>query len=309
MLNSLPLILDDTSKVSKRLKDQLEGLIYDLCSGKGKSRSNKALGINRENTWSCSILTCGERPLQDYAEQGGAINRIIEIQCGDNLYDDPHETAEFVKKHYGHLGWRFVKVIADLDADELERRRKGLYSQIAKDDKMQKQAYAMSVVMLADRIAEEGFFRDGVIITPDEAIKVMTDREAVSDNQRAYEFLLDKIEMDAERFNPVTDKAVEQWGFRSDGCMNFYPAALDGILGKEGYGVKPFLAWLDKHGLLDKDEDGKHMAKKVQRNGKRVRVYRIRLPDENQAENAEGVTDCQEDYSQAALVLSDDIDY
>ena len=37
MLNNLPLILDDTSKVSAKIRDNFEGIVYDLCSGKGKS--------------------------------------------------------------------------------------------------------------------------------------------------------------------------------------------------------------------------------------------------------------------------------
>ena len=77
MLNHLPMILDDTSKTSARIRDNFEGIVYDLCSGKGKSRSNKELGINRENRWKNCILTNGERPLNSYVNQGGAINLIL----------------------------------------------------------------------------------------------------------------------------------------------------------------------------------------------------------------------------------------
>ena len=34
LLNSLPMILDDTSKISARIRDNFEGIVYDLCSGK-----------------------------------------------------------------------------------------------------------------------------------------------------------------------------------------------------------------------------------------------------------------------------------
>ncbi|WP_333685399.1 DUF927 domain-containing protein, partial [Enterocloster lavalensis] len=49
LLNHLPLILDDSSKKNRKIEDNFEGLVYDLCSGKGKTRSNKELGLNREN--------------------------------------------------------------------------------------------------------------------------------------------------------------------------------------------------------------------------------------------------------------------
>lgn len=69
MLNNLPMLLDDTSKTSARIRDNFEGVVYDLCSGKGKSRSNKDLGINRENRWRNVIICNGERPLSAYVEQ------------------------------------------------------------------------------------------------------------------------------------------------------------------------------------------------------------------------------------------------
>ena len=59
LLNHLPMMLDDTSKVSARIRDNFEGVVYDLCSGKGKSRSNRELGIRRESRWKNTILTNG----------------------------------------------------------------------------------------------------------------------------------------------------------------------------------------------------------------------------------------------------------
>ena len=63
MLNHLPMILDDTSKKNRRIEENFEGVVYDLCSGKGKTRSNRDIGINTESHWNNCILTNGERPL------------------------------------------------------------------------------------------------------------------------------------------------------------------------------------------------------------------------------------------------------
>ena len=57
VLNHLPMFLDDTSKTSARVRDNFESIIYDLCSGKGKSRSNRALGTRRENKWK-NVFIC-----------------------------------------------------------------------------------------------------------------------------------------------------------------------------------------------------------------------------------------------------------
>ena len=93
LLNNLPLMLDDSSKVSARIRDNFEGVVYDLCSGKGKSRSNRDLGIRKENRWKNAILTNGERPLNSYVTQGGAIKRIIEVVCDEKVIKDHQYTA------------------------------------------------------------------------------------------------------------------------------------------------------------------------------------------------------------------------
>ena len=302
MLNSLPLILDDTSKVSRKLKDSFEGLVYDLCSGKGKSRSNKSLGINRENTWDCSILTCGEKPLQDYVDQGGAINRIIEVQCSDYLYEDPHETAEIVKNNFGFAGKLFVYGLMTIPPDQLRQCLAEQFNKLNREDKMQKQIYAMSVILLADKIAEKLIFQDGITISPEEAIDVMTERLDVSDNQRAYEHIMDKVEMNPARFEPATDKAVEQWGYKEPdtGWINFFTSALESLLQEAGYGLRPFLSWLDKNGLLNKDNDGKHKSVQKWLKGRKVRVYSIKRL-EYEEDTGHDQVENDDDYTQAEL--------
>ena len=77
MLNNLPLILDDTSKVSAKIRDNFEGIVYDLCSGKGKSRSNKELGVNRENRWQNCILTKVSVHLPDMSVRAEQLTELL----------------------------------------------------------------------------------------------------------------------------------------------------------------------------------------------------------------------------------------
>ena len=129
------MILDDTSKTSSRIRDNFEGVVYDLCSGKGKSRSNKELGINRENRWRNCIIVNGERPLNSYVNQGGAINRILEVECGEKIYKDPQETVEIVKKNYGFAGKRFVEIVKEMDIEEIKKIQKEFQKQLFDSDK------------------------------------------------------------------------------------------------------------------------------------------------------------------------------
>ncbi len=165
LLNHLPLILDDSSKKNRKIEDNFEGLVYDLCSGKGKTRSNKDLGLNRENHWKNCILTNGERPLSSYVAQGGAINRILEVECGSRVFEDPLDTVEIVKGNYGCAGREFVDVIKDIGIDRIREIQQDFLRRLECDDKMQKQALSLSIILTADKLATDYLFHDGQYIS------------------------------------------------------------------------------------------------------------------------------------------------
>lgn len=248
MLNHLPMILDDTSKTSSRIKDNFEGLVYDLCSGKGKSRSNKDLGINRENRWKNCILTNGERPLNSYVSQGGAINRILEVECGNHIYQDPQKTVDILKKNFGFAGKRFVEVIKKIGVEEICDIQREFQERLYNDEIMQKQSIALSILLAADKIATEYIFRDGQYILLSEAKKVLTDRDSVSDNERCYRYLQDKISMNPQRFD--LDSSMEKWGILEPDYAILYVQAFKELCKSGGFSDKSFLSWADGKGLL-----------------------------------------------------------
>lgn len=264
MLNHLPMLLDDTSKTSSRIRDNFEGIVYDLCSGKGKSRSNKDLGINRENRWKNCILTNGERPLNSYVSQGGAINRILEIEGGKNIYADPQRTADILKKNYGFAGKRFIEVIKGVDTEEIRDIQKEFQKQLYNDEIMQKQSIALSILLTADRIATEHIFRDGQYISLSEAKEILTERDAVSDNERCYRYLQDKIAMNPQKFAMETN--TEKWGILEKEYAVLYVQAFKELCKSGGFSDKSFLSWADKKGLLQTSGDRLTKVKKVQGN-------------------------------------------
>ena len=248
MLNNLPMMLDDTSKTSSRIRDNFEGVVYDLCSGKGKSRSNKELGINRENRWKNCILTNGERPLQSYVSQGGAINRILEVECGANVYEDPQNTANTLKRNYGFAGKRFIEIIKTMGTDSIKEIYQDFCKQLFDTDKMQKQSMSLAVVLTADKIATEYIFKDKCYISLDEAKETLVDRNALSDNERCYQYLLDKVAMNSVRFDGTS--GIERWGTIENSVAYFYPLAFEELCKAEGVSKKSFLSWADRKNLI-----------------------------------------------------------
>lgn len=261
MLNNLPMMLDDTSKTSARIRDNFEGIVYDLCSGKGKSRSNKELGINRENRWKNCILTNGERPLAGYVNQGGAINRILEVECKDHVFSDPQTTASILKQNYGFAGKRFIEVIKAIGVDAIKDIYSDFCSKLFDTDKMQKQSMSLAVVLTADKIATEYIFKDKEYISFDEAKETLIDRNMLSDNERCYRYLLDKIAMNQTRFDMQTN--IEKWGIIDNGYAVFYNQAFDDLCQSGGFSKKSFLSWADRKELLQTQNGQYTKVKKI----------------------------------------------
>lgn len=278
MLNHLPVILDDTSKKNRKIEDNFEGLVYDLCSGKGKTRSNRDLGLNRENHWRNCILTNGERPLSSYVTQGGAINRILEIECGEKVFQDPRETAQLVKDHYGHAGREFVGVVQEVGMDRIRDIQQEFLKQLADDEKMQKQSLSLSIILTADKLATDYLFQDRQSISLEEARAVLVDRNELSDNERCYQYILDKIAMNPARFSSDIE-SIEKWGVIENGYAIIHTTAFTNLCREGGFSKPSFLSWANRKGLLQTEKSGKKMDKLKSIRGNKLRCVFLKLED------------------------------
>lgn len=276
MLNNLPLILDDTSQRNRKYQEDFEGIVYDLCSGKGKTRSNKDLGINTENHWNNVFLTNGEKPLTSYVTQGGAINRVLEVESSENIYEDVQLTLDIIKNHYGFAGKDFVEVIKAMGVEAVREIQKDFQQQLFDDEKMQKQSISLSIILTADKIATDLLFKDGQYISIDEAKKVLIDRNELSDNERCYRYILDKVSMNGTRFD--SDTACEKWGVIDNGYAFFINQAFDELCKSGGFSRRSFLSWGVKKKVIETDSKG-NPTKQKKIGGKNNRCVCLKLDD------------------------------
>lgn len=296
LLNHLPLMLDDSSKKDKKIEDNFEGLVYDLCSGKGKTRSNKELGLNRESHWRNCILTNGERPLSSYVTQGGAINRILELECGEDVYEAPGEAAELIKQNYGHAGKEFVDVVKDLGLERIKEIQRHFLQLLSDDEKMQKQSLSLSIILTADKIATDYLFKDRQYIDLEEAREVLIDRDALSDNERCYQFLLDKIAMNPARFG-MQNENIEKWGAIEHGYAVIYRPAFASLCKEGGFSKDAFLSWAARKKLIQTQGGKNTKVRRVE--GRLDRCVCLKLNDGINTD-AEGFASV-EDYEQEEL--------
>ena len=291
MLNHLPMLLDDTSNQNRRLAENFESLVYVLCSGKGKTRSNKDIGINRESRWKNCIITNGEKPLTSYVNQGGAMNRILEISCDGYIFEDPRLTASVAKSNYGYAGRDFIKILKEIGVEGLMEIQKGFLDKLDNDEKMQKQSLSLSIVLTADKIATDYIFKDGEYIDIEEAKQVLIDKNELSDNERCYRFLLDRVVANKGRFDPRNEN-IEQWGVIEDNYVLMISTALSRLCKEEGYSRLSFLKWANDKGLIQGNSGRYDFTKKI--NGICVKYVKIKILDDNEFLN--DFIDASEEY-------------
>lgn len=275
VLNNLPVLLDDTSNATKKIVDDFENIIYRLCSGKGKSRSNKELGAMRENNWKSCFITNGERPLSGYVNQGGAINRIIEVEAGNHIFKNPQKTVDVLKNNYGFAGRRFVDIVRELGKDKIRHMYEEICQQLSQQDKMQKQAMSLACILLADKIATENIFKDGEYISLEDAKQCLVDRTELSENQRCYDYITDKVAMNSQKFDDDTN--CEKWGMIENEYIILFSQAFSELCSSGGFSKKNFLSWAARKGILLM-EDGRYTkVKKI--NGSSYRCVWIKMDD------------------------------
>lgn len=281
MLNSLPMVLDDSKNASKYVQDNYESLIYNLCAGKGKGRSNKDLGVAEEKTWNCVTICNGENPISEFADSGGAINRIIEIECCEDIYENPAEINSTVMKNYGFAGRVFVGNLKKITPDELKEMKSEIEKGFDGYNFPAKQVMAISTLLLADKLATDFIFKDGRELTIEDVVDIPTRKKDVSEGQRCYEFIIESLSVYGQHFD--AQFSCDQWGFKEtpdeygDVYVYFYPKPLENLLKNNGFSRKAFSAWAINRELI------KHTGKRdtvIKRDGGSVmRLVAVKIID------------------------------
>lgn len=287
-LNNLPLLIDDMAQVKEQYRDDFSQLIYAWCSGSGKGRGNKGMGLNASMTWRNIIITNAERSLVNEFTQGGAINRIIDVEMGDGyIFEDGNKVVETLKENYGYAGREFVELLQSMDKKEIQDIQKGYYSKILdrckllNTEKEEKQMLPMSVLLATDYLIEKHLFRDGCLLDFNYCVDLLKSKNEVSENERAYSFVMDEIQLNNSKFASKDDvkTLMECWGIidTENNLAIINGNAFKRIMEKGNFSEKTFLSWLAKNNKIELDADGR-MKKNKKINGVQARCVFLKLP-------------------------------
>lgn len=286
VLNSLPLTIDDLAQIKNKVED-FSQLIYLLCSGSGKGRATKEAGLRQTYSWKNCILTTTEHSMTSETMQGGAINRVIELECENkDIYKKPTEVADLIRKNYGYAGYYFINALKELPEKELTDIQKKYYEMLNQmaadqnDEKEQKQIIPMSIILTADELAERFIFQDGVRLDPKMCFKLLKSKNDISEGVRAYNYLMDTIGANSYRFEESSDpdapERFERWGkYIDDDHVAIIGKYFDKIIEEAGSQSRAFLSWAKNAGIIEIDSAGKS-RKVISYGGQKLRSVVIK---------------------------------
>lgn len=259
ILNNLPMVIDDLSKTKDKYGDTFTDLIYMLCGGKGKDRSNVNLGLNTSSTWQNAILTNIERPLASETMRGGAVNRILDFEMAEgSIFKNGNQVVGIINQNYGFAGRMFVDIVDNLGFEAIKELQEGYLERIvarAKEqgvEKEEKQMIPLSVMLAADKIATDYIFKDGIYLNFDFCVDSLKNKGDVSENERAYEFIMSEISININKFFSDNEGNYhgECWGCIDDGYAIILVNAFNRMCERGNFSNKGFLSWAAKNNLI-----------------------------------------------------------
>ena len=254
-LNSLPLCIDELQILNKR--SDFDDIIYRLCEGTGRLRGKREGGIQNIKTWHNCILTTGERPITSMSSGGGAVNRVIEIECNsDKFFQNPREFCRAIQANYGHAGKMFVEKLTEDNNIEMVR---GMYERYIKKledttEATDKQIASAAAILTADELAEQWIFMDNIRVAVNDMKPFLQTRDMLNVNKRGYEYLREEV---IANYNNFSTNATECWGTVKDGCIYILKNRFNAILSDGDFNPQATLSWMARNGKVAKTSSGR----------------------------------------------------
>ena len=241
--------------VTSQKNGDFSDFIYLVCSGKGNERSNVNLGLQSQTTWRNSSITSGEKPITSEISNGGELLRVVEYQTtpGD-IFQNARGTADFLRSNYGFIGRDFTEIVKEIGVAQVLIIYNEFVEQIRlkdiENEKEGKQINSLALMLTADKILTDYIIKDGVYIDFDECFNLVKSNKVMSDNERAYEFILNEVNMHIKKFSMSLEFEPEQrWGYLDGEYALINPNAFNGFCERGNFNKKMFIDWAVEKGF------------------------------------------------------------
>ena len=215
-LYSLPFAGDELQTMKDRWASNFDQLIYQITEGIDRVRGRASGGVEDTKTWKNSFLFTGEEPITKSNSRSGSKNRCIEVEAEDRLVDDGNRTVSILTENYGFAGKMIVEYLRSTETAKLQKEYKRYFDEICHADATEKQAMAMSCILVADHILTSLIFTDEEPLRIDDVQYYLKKKQEVDVAEQSYQQVLNWIAKNPVRFqNPNLPESVnkgEVWG-------------------------------------------------------------------------------------------------
>lgn len=283
LFNDLPSFIDELQSANKKIRDNIDTLIYNFESGVNRSRNRKDNALQTRKYFRGVRISTGEQSLTTEFSGEGAISRILEITRSDIFSNDfAVKIHQFVKQNYGQIGKKWIdyiianddKILKDYNFLELEygNKEKNLMpnhiSSIA--------AFHTALIHFENML---GFSRESsleeCISDFDSLVKDLPKKNLSTNIVRAIQIVKEIISSHPRYFKVQTNDgnkfvfpegdAYEVYGVKfNDGTIGFFPKALREIL-KDFPSANAIIRGFGENNFFESSNNNKHPFQKIRR--------------------------------------------
>lgn len=265
LFNDIPVFFDEL----QTYRGDINKLIMNICEGIDRGKAKADGGVQSSNTWNNAFIMTGEQSASSFNSDGGALNRLIEINSDGKIIENGHKTVSVIKENYGFAGKKFIEYIKDFTKEELE----GLYEQKCEElrsvsNTEEKQIFSMAMILLADELSRMCIFEKDKQLTAEDVKEYMFTKDDIDSSERAYKWFINYCILYKRNFNIVNNNGTEGnqtvpstgefWGEIGNYEIVINKAKFDFILRTEGFNSKKVIKDWSKKEYIEKNSQGRN---------------------------------------------------
>lgn len=284
-LNSIPFAGDELQTIKSRWQNY-DDLIMQVTEGIDRGRMSYDK-LNETKSWRCAFLFSGEEPCVKFDSGGGAVNRVIQIECKGKMVQSGNKVANFVRSHYGTVAPRFVEILQSGRYDLNVLYESYVNDIMSSCDTTDKQAGAMALLLTADFIASTSFWPSEQQISIKDVEQYLASASNVDVTERAYNYLCGTVSENSANFDPDTSRTV--WGRNEkDGTVLINKGTMVRLLHDAGFDFEACKLKWQRNGYIEKNKTGRYQYY-TSLNGVPTYCIKLRMPAEET--ESESMTD------------------
>lgn len=264
LLHDLPLLADELQTIKLDTNFQnYDKLIMQLTEGKDRARLTQQSTLKEQKTWNNCFIFTGEEPITQSNSGGGTKNRVIELQCKEQIVSNGNAVVNFIDSHYGSAGRAFIEHIASKPAKTLQQEFQDLQSALLNlSGSSAKQCAALALIALADAYADECIFKDKLqVLDLKQLAGIAKSLAEIDSAERAYFYIMNVIAANTDYFARKGNHGYYKpaigacWGKLTADYIAINRTRIAEELSKQGYSFNSVVdAWKNKGYILTRSD-------------------------------------------------------